>query len=110
MKPTSCHLPFGSFRLCGCITIVETTFLVAEGLQAEILWKAVTFVLADVVASRILSLVQECREPSVCKFCLNRSMCIVKVSFSQVECKSHGEKLVAWQERGFPDIARLHPL
>lgn len=49
---------------------METTFLVAEGLQAEVLCKAVMSVLTDVVASMILSLVQERRGPSVCRFLL----------------------------------------
>lgn len=44
--------------------------MVAEGLRAEILCKAVMSVLADVVASMILSLIQEGREPSVCRFLL----------------------------------------
>lgn len=38
---------------------MDTTFLVADEMEAEILFQAVMFALADVVALMMLSLVQE---------------------------------------------------
>lgn len=42
-----------------CTIIVDTTFLVADELEAEIWFQAVMFALDDVVALMMLSLVQE---------------------------------------------------